>query len=147
MKALITKRIKNLFKSLKSNEGITLIEIMITIVIISIFAGVVYNLGIFDFPKKARVQKARTDINTFETVLRQYEMEKGKFPSSDEGLQKLIDEGYIKKKKNVLNDPWGNPYNYRFPGESNPSEPEIWSFGKDGKDGGTGFDADIKSWE
>ena len=143
----IVKRIKSLVASLKANQGFTLIEVMIVIVILSIMGGVVYNLGIFDFPKKARVQRAKTDISTFETALRQYEMEKGRFPSTDEGLQKLLDEGYIKKQKEVLKDPWGNPYNYKFPGDHNPNEPEIWSFGQDGKEGGEGFNADIKSWE
>ena len=82
-------------------------------------------------------------MKNFGTSLLQYNMENGRFPSTEEGLQELVAKGLMKK---IPEDPWGNPYNYRSPGESDP-EYEIWSFGADGKAGGDGFDADINSWE
>ena len=48
-------------------------------------------------------------------------------------------------KKNLPNDPWGHPYQYRAPGEH--GEYDLWSFGRDGQAGGSGEDADIVNWQ
>jgi general secretion pathway protein G len=95
--------------------------------------------------KKAKVTAAKMKIEQFKMPLQQYQELKGNYPSTDEGLQALVTEKLIKEKD--LKDPWGNPYQYRFPGENDQEEYEIWSWGADGKEGGEGFNADIKSWE
>jgi general secretion pathway protein G len=146
IKENIRRRVKELLSGLNNNSGVTLIEILIVVAILAIMGGLVIP-RLMDLPKKAKVTAAQTDIRTFSTILDLYGSE-GDLPSNEEGLQKLIDDGKIKKGKNVLNDPWGNPYEYRSPGEADDSNPyEVWSNGADGKPGGEGFDADIKSWE
>jgi general secretion pathway protein G len=146
MKEIIRKKIQELVAGLKNSSGVTLIEILIVVAILAIMGGLVVP-RLMDLPKKAKVTAARTDIRTFSTVLDLYASE-GELPTNEEGLQKLVDDGKVKKGKNVLNDPWGRPYEYRSPGETDESNPyEVWSYGADGKPGGEGFDADIKSWE
>jgi len=131
----------------RSRDGFTLIEILIVITIIAILSAIVVP-RLMDMPQKARVTKAKADINAFSMALSKFSMEhSGNYPTNDEGLGKLVEEGYVKKKKDVLLDPWGHPYLYRYPGEVDKDEPEIWSLGADGKEGGEGFGADIKSWE
>ena len=142
----ICERLKNLYKNLQTNSGVTLIEIMIVVTIIALLGALVIP-RLLDNVKIAKTKAAKIDITTFETVLDTYYMQRNSYPSTEEGLQKLVQEGKIKKKKNVLNDPWGNPYQYRSPGENEGNDYEIWSYGQDGKPGGEGFDKDIKSWE
>jgi len=132
---------------LKDESGITLIEIMIVVTILAILGTLVVP-RLMDNVKIAKVKAAKTDIRTFSTVLDTYYMENNAYPTTDEGLKKLLETGKIKSTKNSLMDPWGHPYEYRSPGEQNPQhEYEIWSYGEDGKPGGEGYNADIKSWE
>jgi general secretion pathway protein G len=49
-------------------------------------------------------------------------------------------------QKELGNDPWGHPYLYKYPGEHG-EDPDVMSYGADGKPGGTGNDADIVSWK
>jgi general secretion pathway protein G len=71
-----------------------------------------------------------------------YKSEFGHYPDSEAGLQKLVDEKILKDKK-VPKDPWGHPYVYIYPGTNNTDSYDIYSFGKDGKDGGSD---DITNW-
>ena len=83
-----------------------------------------------------------------------YKLDNYKYPSTDLGLQSLLQRpndttvrnyregGYIKR---VSNDPWGNPYQYVFPG-TRGQEYDLFSFGADGMEGGEGANADIGNW-
>jgi general secretion pathway protein G len=135
--------LNNMFRS---QSGFTLIEIMIAVTIIAILGAFVVP-KLMDMPQRARQIKAKQDINSFQLSLTKYNMENAVYPSTEEGLQKLVDEKYLENKKGTLLDPWGNPYYYRYPGESDPDQPELWSLGADGREGGEAFNADIKSWE
>lgn len=134
-----SKRIKLIFRN---NEGFTLIEVMIVIVIIAILGAFAVNTFKGVVPN-ANLTAAKTDIKNFSMVLEQYNLQNGKYPSNEEGLHKLVTDGMLKSK---LVDPWKNPYNYRYPGKFGEA-PEIWSFGADGQEGGEGANADINSWE
>ena len=136
------KTIKNTFEN---NEGFTLLELMIVITIIAIIGGFAITrfTGTID---KTKITAVKTDFGTFETALEAYYLNYNTYPTSDEGLQKLIDAELLKNKKDTLLDPWNNPYQYRYPGQFSKS-PEIWSLGADGRDGGEDMNADIKSWE
>lgn len=141
------KRIKRLLEKLNkifsNNEGFTLIELMIVIAILAILGAFAVNTFKGVIPN-ANVTAAKTDIKNFSNVLEQYSLQNnGKYPTTEEGLQKLVTDGMLKSK---LLDPWKNPYQYRYPGQSGDA-PEIWSYGADGVEGGEGANADIKSWE
>ncbi len=140
-----------------NRRGFTLIELLVVIVILGILATFIIP-KIMQKPDEARVVKAKNDIMAFETALKMYKMDNGMYPTTIQGLKALIKKpdvppipehykpgGYLDTDKIPL-DPWGHPYIYRSPGE-NGRPFEIISLGADGKVGGTGVNADIKSWE
>jgi general secretion pathway protein G len=140
---------------LRSENGWTLIELMVVMTILAIMGGaVLWNIS--DSPEKARVVIAKTDINTLKSVLKLYKTANSNYPTTQQGLKALIEKtdippipkyfpkgGYLERSA-VPKDPWGNEYIYRCPGENN-REYEIISFGADGREGGDGFNSDINS--
>ncbi len=132
----------------QAQEGFTLIELMVVILIIGLLATiVVQNLrGATD---KAKRIKAEADISAFKTALDRYYLDNGSYPTTDQGLAALVsaptagripsdypEGGYIEK---IPSDPWNNPYFYSSDGNSYV----LKSFGADGVEGGTGKNADI----
>ncbi len=138
----LKQRLRRALAQINNEKAFTLLEIMIVVTIIAILGALVVP-RFMDMPKKANVTAARTQIQNFSMALDKYSLEKGRYPTTDEGMQALVEDGTMKK---IPLDPWGNAYQYRSPGENDPDY-EIWSYGADGRDGGEGFDADIKSWE
>lgn len=139
---------------IKRQAGLTLIEIMVVIVIIGILASVVVP-RVMDNPDKARIAKARHDIQALGSALDIYRLDNFTYPSTDQGLEALITRpsgspepknwksgGYIKK---LNKDPWGNDYLYLNPGQH--GEIDIYSLGADGAPGGEDAYADIGSWD
>lgn len=137
-------RIRHIRNDVNTEKGFTLIEIMIVVTIIALLSAVVIVPNVTKYLKRAKIEACKLQIKNFQTPLLEYQSTKGSYPSTEEGLEALVKDGLLKK---VPVDPWGNPYHYRFPGESDPEEYEIWSYGPDGKEGGEGASADIKSWE
>lgn len=141
----IKTRLIKLIRILQDNRGFTLLELMIVVAIIAIMAGfaVTRFTGVLD---NTRATAVKTDFKTYEFALEAYYMKNSRYPSSEEGLQALVDDGFVQKKSDALLDPWKNPYQYRYPGEYSDS-PEIWSLGADGTEGGEGANADIFNWD
>lgn len=137
-------RIRRICPQVESERGFTLIEIMIVVTIIALLSAVVIVPNVTKYLKRAKAEACKLQIKNFQTPLLEYQSTKGSYPSTDEGLEALVKEGLLKK---VPIDPWGNPYHYRYPGETDQEEYEIWSNGPDGKEGGEGAGADIKSWD
>ena len=136
----------------RKEAGVTLIEMMVVVTIIALFAALVLPKMLTQ-GDKARVTSAKAQINAYMTALGGYKLDTGTFPSTEQGLQalRLKPEGvenwagpYL--QKDVGNDPWQHPYLYKYPGEHG-DEPDIVSLGRDGQPGGEGFDADIVSWK
>ena len=120
----------------RRNSGFTLLELLVVIVIIGLLAGYVAP-RYFSQVGKSEVQVARAQIDSLEKALDQYRLDNRRYPTAEEGLAAI--EPYLKKA--LPNDPWGRPYLYRVPGQR--GEYEILSYGRDGKAGGVGEDADI----
>jgi general secretion pathway protein G len=132
--------------------GVTLIEMLVVVTIIALFAAVV-GPNIFKNTDKARMTAARTQVDNFMTALASYKMDTGQLPASDLGLQALRarpanvngwNGPYLQKE--IPMDPWGRPYLYKYPGERG-DEPEVICLGADGQPGGDGINADIVSWK
>ena len=136
-----------------SEAGFSLLEIMIAVVIIGIM-GTIVLLNVLPAQDQALLQKARTDIATLEQALDAYRLDMREYPSSEAGLQALVaaprgadatryrSGGYIRR---LQEDPWGNPYQYAYPGQHGMID--IWSLGADGREGGEGLDSDIGNWQ
>jgi len=136
----------------RSRAGVTLIEMLVVVMIIALFAALVAP-SMFKQSDKARVTAAQAQINNFTTALGSYKLDTGVFPSTEEGLQALRvapnnlaqwQGPYLPKE--VPLDPWRRPYVYKYPGEHG-DEPDIISYGADGQAGGDGINADIVSWK
>ena len=132
--------------------GVTLIEMLVVVVIIAVFAAVVGPklLGQGD---KARVVAARQQIENLQLALGQFHLDTGQYPTTEQGLVALRVQpnGMIQwhgpyLQKDIGNDPWSHPYSYKFPGDHG-DEPDIVSYGADGQPGGTELNADIESWK
>lgn len=137
----------------RGSRGFTLIEILVVITVIAILAGLVSPM-VFRNVGDAKVTAAKAQIETFGLALDTYRMDNDYYPTTEQGLGALqaipVPEPprwrgpYLKKA--VPLDPWGNPYRYLSPGTSDPQGYDLWSLGRDGKDGGTGEDQDLMSW-
>lgn len=132
--------------------GITLIEMLVVVTIIALFAGLVVP-RMLRRTDTARITAARAQINAFMTALGAYKLDTGTFPTTEQGLQALRvrPEGVTQWQgpylpQEIPLDPWGRPYVYRYPSEHG-DEPEIISYGADGQPGGEGINADIVSWK
>ncbi|MCP4138042.1 MAG: type II secretion system major pseudopilin GspG [bacterium] len=136
----IKDRVHELFRNIRSEEGYTLIEIMVVVTIIAILMGVVGS-QLFQNIDKANVTAAKQQIGHFDLPLLNYSTANQGFPSTEDGLEVLKTNGLMKK---IPKDPWGVPYHYQSPGD-NGEDYVIWTNGKDKKPGGEGTNADIKS--
>ena len=125
----------------QNEDGFTLVEVMVTLVIIGLLTTFVV-LNVLPAQGKAQVQKARGDITAIETALEMYKLDQFSYPTEQEGFEALVASGIIKK---MSLDPWGNPYQYRNPGEQ--SQIDIFSLGADGEPGGEEQNADIGNWQ
>jgi general secretion pathway protein G len=135
------KRLRQ-FRKRKSEEGFTLVELMVVIVIIGLLATVVV-INVMPAQDTARMRKAQADIATLEQGVEMYRLNRMNYPGSGDGLQALVTEGFIKR---LPDDPWGNPYRYATPGRGGQAF-DIYSYGADGREGGEGDDADIGNWK
>jgi general secretion pathway protein G len=135
----------------KSQRGITLIEMLVVVVIIGLFVGLV-GLNMFKRADDAKRTAARANISTFMQALGLYKLDTGTYPSSEQGLNALRVKPedvpqwagpYL--KADVPADPWGRPYQYKYPGDHG-DDPDVISLGADGQPGGEGNSADIVSW-
>ena len=137
---------------LRSNQGFTLLEIIVVVAIIAILAAYIAPkvAGRVD---DARVSKAKSDIRVLESSLELYKLDNFVYPASEQGLDALVNRpsgegtknwregGYIKK---LNKDPWGNQYQYTYPGSN--GEFDVYSLGADAAVGGVDEAADIGNW-
>lgn len=137
-------------------QGFTLIELLVVLVIIGILAGYI-GPKILGRPEEARRTKAGLQIQGIETALKLYKLDNGTYPSTEQGLQALVEApttgklppkwrsgGYL-ENATVPKDPWGNDFAYLSPGVH--GDFDLSSYGPDGEAGGEGEDSDINNWE
>tara|TARA_B110000444_G_scaffold227119_1_gene232089 strand:- start:49 stop:441 length:393 start_codon:yes stop_codon:yes gene_type:complete len=129
-------------KTNKTNNrpSFTLIEVMVVVVIIGILATIIVP-RIMDKPGQARTQKAQSDIQTISAALDLYKLDKFNYPTTNEGLDALV-QNYLSKKPS---DPWGKEYYYLSPGEN--GDFDLYSLGADNRIGGKDENTDINNWD
>lgn len=122
-----------------SQSGMTLIEILVVITILGLIAAAV-AVNVVGQLGEAKVKQAKTDLHTLENCLDLYKIDKGRYPSTEEGLSAVVAAG---KCKPNLKDPWQREYVYLYPGQTHPNGFDLKSYGADGAPGGDGENADI----
>ena len=136
--------------------GFTLIELMVVIVILGVLVALIVP-RIMDKPEEARRTQAAVQIRSIEQALKFYKLDNNQYPSTEQGLQALIEAptvgklakkwregGYLEKGKIPL-DPWGSQFVYISPGLH--GDFDLSSYGPDEESGGEGDNADINNWE
>jgi general secretion pathway protein G len=145
---------RSLARRRAAEAGFTLTEMMVVIAIIGLLSTVVV-INVLPLLGTAREDKVRADLATLESSLTTFYATYGRFPSTDEGLEALVEppeedrvsaryaeEGFIER---LPEDPWGREYQYLFPGEQ--GRYDLYSLGADGRPGGEGDNADIGNWD
>ncbi len=133
--------------------GFSLIEVMVVLVIIGLISSVI-AFNVLPALDQGKDETARIQIRTLSTALTDYKFDNQTYPRTEDGLEALVaapaslarpdryrQGGYI---RSLPLDPWGNPYQYAYPGRY--AEYDIYSLGADGREGGEGPDADIGTW-
>jgi general secretion pathway protein G len=136
----------------RGQAGVTLIEMLVVVTIIGLFIALV-GPKLWSNVDKAKITKAKADIEGLMGALGTYKLDNGNFPSTEQGLAALRAKPgdapqwngpYLDKE--LAKDPWQHDYVYKFPGEHGDL-PDIVSLGADGQPGGEGIYADIVSWK
>ena len=137
--------------------GFSLIEIMAVVTVMLLLIGLV-SVAVTGQIDKARQATTQAQIKQIESALAFYQMDNGRYPTTEQGLLALVEEpvlapvprnyrpdGYLQGGSVPL-DAWGEPYQYESPGQYNTRSFDLWSFGADGQSGGEDLDADIGNW-
>ncbi len=147
--------LRDLNATLRSRRGFTLLELLVVMVILVLLASVV-TVVVTKRVEEARHAKAVADIESISNALDQFYVHCSRYPLPEEGLTALREKPsgddlpnwngpYVKKSIPV--DPWGREYVYVYPGQHNQDGYDLYSLGRDGREGGAGSDADITNWD
>jgi len=138
-------------KYLNNQRGFTLLEMLVVIIMIGLLASLVAP-KLFNKLGTAKVKTTGAQLSMIDTALDAFRLDVGRYPTQQEGLMILwSDPGNLKVwdgpylPKPVKADAWGNPYQYKCPGEGNKPY-DVISLGADGRLGGAGDDADLSVW-
>ena len=138
--------------SRRSQRGFTLLELLVVLVILALLGSIV-GPQVLKHVGSSKTKTAKLQIDELAAALDLYRLEVGRYPTTQEGLQALVAapsgvgnwNGPYLTKKVVRDDPWGNPYVYKAPGDH--GEFDLYSYGRDNREGGEGEDADVVNWQ
>lgn len=138
-------------KNAKAGErGFTLMEMLVVLVVIGLIAAVAIP-QVMRLLGSAKGKAAKIQLETLSQSLLLYQIDTGEFPTTEQGLKALWQMPaqttswsgpYVRREKQLV-DPWGNPFVYRAPGEG--AAYQLVTLGADGKEGGSGEDADLSA--
>lgn len=131
--------------------GFSLLELLVVLVILGMLAALT-GPHVMKYLGSAKSDTARLQIEELSAALDLYKLDVGRYPTTQEGLQVLVQappgvtrwNGPYLKKKTVPKDPWGNEYRYESPGKHGPFD--LYSYGADNQEGGDGDNQDIVNW-
>ena len=140
-----------LFRISRSDEGFTLLELLVVLAILGLLAAIVAP-RVISYLGSSRSKTAAIQVKNIAASLELYRLDAGRYPTDQEGLTALVKappgapawNGPYLSDKTALNDPWGRPYHYAAPGKH--GEFDVFSYGADDKEGGSGEDKDVGNW-
>ena len=139
----------------RGKAGFTLVEMLVVLAIIAVLAALV-GPEIFRNVGDANSGAARSQVEMLGLALDQYRLDNQAYPSTEQGLAALRTAPttgepprrwrgpYLRRA--LPSDPWGRPYQYLSPGRANPQGYDLFTLGRDGREGGADEDADVTSW-
>jgi general secretion pathway protein G len=135
----------------RADAGFTLIELLVVLVILGLLAAFAAP-QVLNYLGRAKTDAARAQVQNIASILDLYRLEVGSYPSQQDGLDALLEQpadaarwnGPYVKRRDALTDPWGEIYEYRFPGEHGAYD--LYTLGADRSEGGEGEDQDVTSW-
>jgi general secretion pathway protein G len=143
-------------RCVRRRAGFTLIELLVVVLVIGMLASLVAP-NVLGHVGSSKAAAARSQIELLTAALDAYRLDNDAYPTAAQGLEALRREPLAEPRprdwrgpylrKNVPKDPWGRPYLYRSPGVVNPGGFDLESYGRDGRPGGDGENADVRSWE
>lgn len=137
---------------MKVRSGFTLLELVVVIIVLGLLVGLV-GPQIFGRVGEAKVGTAKAQVELIGIALDSYRLDNGSYPTTEQGLAALREKPvrppvptnwrgpYLRKP--VPLDPWKHDYHYVSPGSKDPAGYDLVTFGRDGRAGGEGEDADI----
>lgn len=136
---------------LRRQGGFTLIELLVVLAILGLLAAIA-TPQVVKYLGRARTDTARIEIKTIASALDLFFIDNGRYPTQQEGLNALVEapgglaswRGPYLKAKGAPVDPWGRPYQYRYPGQH--LEYDLYSVGADSASGSAGDNVDIRNW-
>lgn len=134
------------------SAGFTLIELLVVLVILGLLASVT-GPRVMKYLGDSKTKTSRLQVEDFAAAVDLYHLDIGRYPSTEQGLQALVEQpggvdtwnGPYLKKRNIPKDPWGYDYHYEYPSDN--GEYALFSLGSDNSQGGEGEAQDINGWE
>ncbi|WP_217433673.1 type II secretion system major pseudopilin GspG [Caulobacter sp. S45] len=139
-------------QALRRDDGFTLLELLVVLAILGLLAAIVAP-QVLKYLGSSRTQTAKVQIENISAALDHFDLDTGRYPTQDEGLDALVHmppnvanwNGPYLQKASALNDPWSRKYVYRVPGRHD-DDFDVFSYGSDGVEGGTGDARDVGNW-
>jgi len=146
-----TKRSAFHLKRRSPEGGFTLLELLVVLAILGLLAAIVAP-QVLRYLGTSRTQTAKVQIENVSAALDHFQLDVGRFPTTEEGLDALVQppasaanwNGPYLKRASALTDPWGRKYFYRIPGKH--GDVDVYSLGSDHAEGGTGEAQDVGNW-
>ncbi len=142
---------KYLRKNATDQRGFTLLELLVVLAILGLMAAIV-GPQVIKYLGSSKTQTASVQVKNIAASLELFRLEAGRYPTPEEGLGALMKappsvplwNGPYLPQASALIDPWGNPYQFKAPGDH--GEVDVFSLGSDKAAGGTGEAKDVGNW-
>lgn len=152
LRAPITARRRPDGSAPRTDDGFTLLELLVVLAILGLLAAIVAP-QVLKYLGASRTQAAKVQVENIAAALDHFDLDVGRYPTEQEGLDALVHAppsvtswgGPYLQRASALTDPWGRKYLYRTPGQ-HENDFDVWTYGSDGVAGGVKEARDVGNW-